>query len=131
MSKSVGDIGDEIHILTLLSSEQTIDGINYNLDDVDVLPLVESSDVVCLCHLALMEDDVDGAGVIHYIQPVAHILSLAIYRQWFAMADIVDEQRDELLGELIWTVVVRAVGHDCRHTICVVEGTHEVVAARL
>ena len=74
-----------------------------------------------------MEDEVDGSGVIHYIQPVAHILSLAIYRQRFAMADIVDEQRDEFLGELIWTVVVRAVGHDSRHSVCVVEGTHEVV----
>ena len=81
MSKSVGDVGDEIHILTLLSSEQTIDGINHYLDDVDVLPLVESSDVVCLSHLALVEDDVDGAGVIHYIQPVAHILTLTIYWQ--------------------------------------------------
>ena len=127
MSKSVGDIGDEIHILAFLSSEQTIDGINHHLDDVDVLPLVESSDVVCLCHLTLMEDEVDGSGVIYHIQPVAHILALAIYRQRFAMADIVDEQRDEFLGELIWTVVVRAVGHDSRHSVCIVEGAHEVV----
>ena len=127
MSEAVGDVCDEIHILTFLASEQTIDGINYNLDDVDVLPLVESSDVVCLSHLALMEDDVDGAGVIHYIQPVAHILSLALYRQRFAVADIVDEQWDELLGELIGSVVVRTVGHDGRHSVCVVEGAHEVV----
>ena len=81
MSKSVGDVGDEIHILTFLASEQTIDGINYNLDDIDVLPLVESSYIVCLSHLALMEDKVDGAGMIHYIQPVAHILTLTIYWQ--------------------------------------------------
>lgn len=47
-----------------------------------------------------MEDDVDGAGVIHYIQPVAHVLALAIYRQRFAVADIVDEQRDESSTEL-------------------------------
>ena len=47
-----------------------------------------------------MEDDVDGAGVIHYIQPVAHVLTLAIYRQRFAVADIVDEQWDESSTEL-------------------------------
>ena len=127
MSKSVGDVGDEIHILAFLSSEQTIDGIDNHLDDVDILPLVESADVVCLSHLALMEYDVDGAGVIHYIQPVAHVLTLAIYRQRFAVADIVDEQWDELLGELIRTVVVRAVGYDSRHSVCVVESTHKVV----
>ena len=100
MSKSVGYVCDEIHILTFLASEQTIDGVNHHLDDVDVLPLVESTDIVCLSHLALMEDDVDGAGVIHYIQPVAHVLTLAIHRQRFAVADIVDEQRDESSTEL-------------------------------
>ena len=127
MSKSVGYICDEIHVLTLLASEQTIDSVDYHLDDVDVLPLVESSDIVCLSHLTLMEDDVDGTGVIHYIQPVAHVLTLAIHRQWLAVADIVDEQRNELLRELIRTVVVRTVGYDSRHSVCVVEGTHEVV----
>ena len=127
MSKSVGDVGDEIHVLAFLASEQTIDSVDYHLDDVDVLPLVESSDVVCLCHLALMEDEVDGSGVIYYIQPVAHILTLTIYWQWLAMTDVVDEQRNQLLRELVWTVVVRAVGHDGRHTVCVVESTDEVV----
>ena len=50
-----------------------------------------------------------------------------IYWQWLAMTDVVDEQRNQLLWELIWTVVVRAVGHDGRHTICIVESTDEVV----
>ena len=127
MTQSVGDVGDKIHVLTFLASEQTINSVDHHLDDVDVLPLVESSDVVCLSHLALMEDDVDGAGMIHYIQPVAHVLTLAIHRQRFAVADVVDEQRDKLLGELIRTVVVRTVGYDSRHSVCVVEGTHEVV----
>ena len=44
-----------------------------------------------------------------------------------AMTDVVDEQRNQLLWELIWTVVVRAVGHDGRHTVCIVESTDEVV----
>ena len=43
------------------------------------------------------------------------------------MMDIVDEQRNQLLRELVWTVVVRAVGHDGRHTVCIVESTDEVV----
>ena len=44
-----------------------------------------------------------------------------------AMTDIVDKQRNQLLWELVWTVVVRAVGHDGRHTVCIVESTDEVV----
>ena len=47
------------------------------------------------------------------------------------MADVVDEERDELLGELIGAVVVGAVGHDGGHAVGVVERTHKVVAAGL
>ena len=54
-------------------------------------------------------------------------ISVPIYRQWLAMTDVVDEQRNQLLRELVWTVVVRAVGHDGRHTVCIVESTDEVV----
>ena len=47
------------------------------------------------------------------------------------MADIIDEQRDQLLRKLVRSVVVRAVGHDGRHTIGIVKGTDKMVAARL
>ena len=54
------------------------------------LPFVETADVVSLGNLTLVENHIDGTGMIHYIQPVAHILSLTIYRQWLAMTDVVD-----------------------------------------
>ena len=124
---SVCYVGDKIHILAFLSAEQTVHGLDNHLDDIDVLPLVETADVVSLGNLALVENHIDGTGMIHYIQPVAHILTLTIYWQWLAMTDVVDEQRNQLLWELVWTVVVRAVGHDGRHTVCIVESTDEVV----
>ena len=34
---------------------------------------------------------------------------------------------NQLLRELVWTVVVRTVGHDSWHTVCIVESTDEVV----
>ena len=89
---SVGYISDEIHILAFLSAEQSINGLDNHLDDIDVLPLVETADVVSLGNLTLVENHIDGTGMIHYIQPVAHILTLTIYRQWLAMTDIVDKQ---------------------------------------
>ena len=69
--------------------------------------------------------------MVFYVQPVAHVLSLAIYGQRFAMTDVVDKERNQFLRELIRTVVVRAVRHDGRHTVCVVERPDKVVAARL
>ena len=109
---SVCYISDEIHILAFLSAEQSINSLDYHLDDVNVLPLVETADVIGLGYLTLVENHIDGTGMIYYIQPVAHILTLTIYRQWLAMTDVVDEQRNQLLWELVWTIVVRAVGHD-------------------
>ena len=127
MTLSVCYISNQIQVSTLRATEQSINSLDNHLDDVDVLPLVESADIVCLSHLTLMEDDVDGTGMIYYIQPVTDILTLTIYWQWLAMTDIVDEQRNQLLCELVWTIVVRAVGYDGRHTVCIVESTDEVV----
>ena len=46
------------------------------------------------------------------------------------MTDIIDEERDELLGELIGTVVIRAVRHDRWHAVGVVESANEMVGGR-
>ena len=124
---SVGYISDETHILAFLSAEQSIHSLDDHLDDIDVLPLVETTDVVSLGNLTLVKNHIDGTGMIYYIQPIAHILTLTIYWQWLSMTDVVDKQRNQLLWELVWTVVVRAVSHDGRHTVCIVESTDEVV----
>ena len=87
---SVGYVSDEVHILAFFSAEQTVNSLDDHLDDINVLPLVETTDVVSLGNLALVENHIDGTGMIYYIQPVAHILTLTIYRQWLAMTDVVD-----------------------------------------
>ena len=61
------------------------------------------------------------------VQPVADVLPAAVHRQRSSAADVVDEKRDQLLRELVRTVVVRAVGNQRRHAIRVVVGPHEVV----
>ena len=124
---SVCYISNQIQVSTLRTTEQSIHGLDNHLDDIDVLPLIETADVVSLGNLALVENHIDGTGMIYYIQPVAHVLTLTIYWQWLAMTDVVDEQRNQLLWELVWTVVVGAVGHDGRHTVCIVESADEMV----
>ena len=88
MTGTVGDKGNQIHILAFLSAQQTIHRLNHHLDDIDVLPLVEATDVIRIGNLSLMENHVDGTGMILYIQPVAHILTLTIDWQWLAVADV-------------------------------------------
>ena len=106
MTSSVGDEGDEVHILAFLASQQTVDRLDQYPDEVDVLPFVEATDVVGLSRLSLMENQVDGASVVFHIEPVANVLTLAVDGQRLVMTNVVDEQRDELLGELIGAVVV-------------------------
>ena len=86
-----------------------------------------NADVVGLVDLTLVENNINCACVILYKQPVAYVLTLTIHWQWLALADIIDKQRDQLLRELIWTVVIRAVGHDSWHTISVVVSTYKVI----
>ena len=125
---AVGNVGDEVHVLAFLTAEQTVDCLDYYLDDVDVLPFVKAADVVGLGNLALVENEVDGACVVNHVEPVAHVFALAVNGERLAMADIVDEQRNQLFRELIRSVVVRAVGDDGRHAVCVVECADKVVA---
>lgn len=130
VSQTVGHVSYQVHVLALLASEQTVHCVYDSLDYVDVLPFVESADVVCLSDFSVMENHVDGTRVVLDIQPVAHILALAIDRERLAVAYVVYEQRNKLLWELVWTVVVGAVGQDSRHAVSVVERTDKMVRAR-
>ena len=131
MAQAVGHVSDEVHVLAFRATQELIDGLDNDLDDVDVLPFVEPADIVRLGNLPVMENHVDSAGVVFHEEPVAHVLALAVNRQRLLVADVVDEERDELLGELVRTVVVGAVRHDGRHAVGIVERANEVVGASL
>ena len=75
----------------------------------------------------LVEDKIDSTCMILDIEPVTHILALAIDRKRLAVTDVIDKERNKLLRELIWAVVVRAVGHDGRHAVSVMICTDEMV----
>ena len=91
MPLAVSDIGDEVKVFTFLAPKQSVNGLDYHLDDVDVLPLVESADVIGLRHLSVMEYHVDGSCMVFHIQPVSHILTFSIYRQWLAMPNVIED----------------------------------------
>ena len=129
--RTVGDVSDQVHVGTLGTAQQPIDSVDEHLDEVDILPLVETTDVVSLPYLSLMENQVDGTGMILHIEPVTNVLTFAIYWQGLTLTYIVDKQWNKLLRKLIRTVVVTAVRDDGRKTVGVVEGTHKMVARGL
>ena len=101
MPGPVSDIGNQFFARAFRPSQESVDGFDDDLDQIDVLPLVEASDVVGFSDLAPVEDRVDGPRMILDIEPVADVLAFSIYRQGFPAADIVDEQRDQLLRKLV------------------------------
>ena len=50
--------------------------------------------------------------MVGHVEPVTHILASAVDRYLLAEETLADDERDELLGELVGPVVVRASGPD-------------------
>ena len=73
---AVGDVGDEVHVFALFPSEQAVDCVYHNLDDVNVLPFVEATYVVGVCYFAIMENEVNRPCVVLDIQPVPYVLDI-------------------------------------------------------
>jgi len=130
VAQTIRHVSDEVHVLAFRAAEQLIDGLDDDLDDVDVLPFVEAADVVSFGNLSVMENHVDGTCVVFDKEPVANVFALAVNRERLLVADVVDEERNQLFGELVRTVVVAAVRHDGRHAVGVVERAHEMVGTR-
>ena len=131
VAQAVRHVGDEVHVLAFGTAEKPINGLNHDLDDVDVLPFVESADVVGFGNFAVMENHVDSAGVVFHEEPVAHVFALAVNRERLLVTNVIDEQRNQLFGELVRTVIVTAIRHDSRHAVGIVERTHKVVGTGL
>ena len=68
-----------------------------------------SSDVVSLTEASLFLHHIDALRVVVDIQPVTDIPSISINRKLLALQCIVDDQRDQLLRELVRSVIVGAV----------------------
>lgn len=53
-----------------------------------------------------MENEVYGAGMVFYEEPIAYVLTLSMDRKRLEVTDIVNEERYQLLQELIGSVDV-------------------------
>ena len=98
-----------------------------HLDQIDVGPFIKPTNVVGLAVFTFVVHEINGTGMIHDVQPVSGVLTVAVYRQWLFFHDIIDEERDEFLWELVLAVVVRTIGHHIRNAVGLAIGTHKVV----
>ena len=109
MTETIGNIGNQIQVCSLWATKESIDSCDNGLDDINILPLVEATNVVCFCNSSIVEDGVDSACMIHYIQPVTNILALTIDREGVCDGkDVIYEEWNGFLWELVSPIVVGA-----------------------
>ena len=123
MAFAVGHVGDQAFRFAKLLAD--------DLYDIDVLHLVVSADVVDFADTTLVDDQVNGTAVIFDVQPVTYIFTLTIYRKRFVIQRICDHQRDQLLREMIRTVVVGAAADGDRKTVGAVISENKQIGRRL
>ena len=101
------------------------------LHDVEVDRLVGAADVVRLARRAVGEHVADPAREVLHVDPVAHLLPVAVDGQRVAVQGVEHHQRDQLLRVLVGPVVVRAAADQRLEPVGVVVGGDEQVGARL
>src|SRR5687768_17642262 len=67
---------------------------------VQIFLLAIAADVIGLARSTALEDHAEGFAVVEYVEPIAHLLTVAVYRQRLARERVADHERDELLREL-------------------------------
>jgi len=78
MSKAVRDEGDESGVVLFGYAGLCCEGVQEQMDEVDVAQLVTPTDVVDLTGGALVQDEIDGAAVVLDVQPVADVEAVAV-----------------------------------------------------
>ena len=90
-----------------------------------------AAQVVHLAGPASLEGQLQDPAVIFHVQPLADLLSLAIYRQRTILQRIRRHKRNELFRMLIGSVVVARTGEDYRKAVGLKIGAGQQVAAGL
>jgi hypothetical protein len=125
----VGDEADQAGELIYRFASEFRQNGTEEMDDVQILPPILASNVVCLPHAPAAENKVNTGRVILYIQPVADVGAIAIYRDGPTFEARADNGGDELLCVLEGAVVVRTVGGGGQ-SVGVVIGSHQMIASR-
>ena len=123
MSLAVRDISDQALRFSQLCTDQ--------FHDIDIAHLVVTADIVDLTDTSSAKDQIDRFAVVLHIQPVSDVEALAVDGKRLVMKRIGDHERDQLLRELIRSVVVGAAADGHRQTVCPVIGQHQKICRGL
>ena len=104
MAGTIGDVLDGLFVLAHHPQDA--------MGQLEIRDLGVCSDVVDLAFRACLDHEMDRRAVIVDVEPIPLVEPVAVQRDLATRSEIGHEQRDDLLRELVRTVVVRASGDD-------------------
>src|SRR6266478_8560924 len=93
--------------------QDSADRLNY----IEVRALVPAADIVRLARPPFSKDQMKRSGMILDIEPVADIGAFPIDRKRLTLQGIENDQWNQLLRKMVWSIVIRAVRNDNRKAI--------------
>src|ERR1700730_2363455 len=90
--------------------QDSADGLNY----VEVRAFVAAADIIRLTLPPFGKDQMKRSGMFLDIEPVADIGAFPIDRKRLTLQSIENDQWNQLLRKMIWSIVIRAVRNDNR-----------------
>ena len=102
-----------------------------DLHDLNILLFVMATDIVNFTNATIVNNQINSLAVIFNIQPVTDIQTLAVNRQWLVSQSISNHQRNQLLREVIRTIVVGATGNSHRQAVGTVVSQNQQVSGSL
>ena len=108
-------------LIDCLVMQSVVQLLNDGFDDENVGSLIMSSDIIDFTGLSAVCHHIYSLAVILDIKPVSDLHAVSVYRKLLMMSDIVDHERNKLLRELIWTIVIGAACYIHRHAVGIME----------
>ena len=99
------------------------------LYNVDIAHFVVTADVVDFPSSPLPDDEVDSLAMVFYVEPIAHVQTIAIDGQGLIVEGVDDHEGNELFREMVRPIVVGAAGNSNGQAVRPVIGQNEEVCA--
>ncbi len=80
--------------------EQGVRDVAQHMNELDVLDLGSTHDIVGSPQVSRCQDPIDGTAMVRDKEPVADIAAVAVNGNRAPLENVDDDQRDQLLGEL-------------------------------
>ena len=127
---TIGNVGNELFGAAGGAPKFAVEEAAKEPDQLNVGPFVEAANVVRLAEVPVVENGIDGAGVVFYPQPISNVVAFAVDGQGLFIDDVVDHQWNEFFWEMMRAIVIRAIAHLDGQAVGVEIGAHKMIRRR-